>query len=185
MALSLVQNDTAQSSTLDPYCSTSGGTVEAGRQAEESVSAGASEVTFTVAAGASTDNEFSFECILRDGTTGSAGDWTIPINFSTGQMTAVLDEVWVCHVRSSVSQGTIGSETAIGYQTNGGSTTRTVSGSAVTLQNGDVVVITLVFSETGGHSNQTVGITPDQTITSPFTPPASSARQNPMLLGVG
>ena len=169
MTLSLVQTDTAQSSTLDPYCSTTGGTLEAGRQAEVAASVGSVEVSLTISQSSTIDNEFSYECIIANDADGAAGDWVVPINFSTGNMSAVLNEVFICQVRASSNIATIGSETSIGFATNGGLTTRTISGSAVTWVDGDVAIITLAFSETGGHSDATIGITPDQTITSPFS----------------
>ena len=173
MTMSLVQTDTAQTSTLTDYCSAAGGTIEAGRQAAIGGSVGSSEQTFTVAQSASTDNEFSFECVIPDDSTTGAGTWTIPINFTTGDMTAVLQEVWICQVRSNSNVATIGSTTGIGFATNGGATSPTVTGSAITFVNGDFAIVTLVFDETGGHASKTVGITPDGTITSPFTAPVA------------
>ena len=178
MAVTYVQTDTAQGCTLGVFCSTVAGTVEAGRQAQVGVSAGSSEQTFTVSAGQTDDNEFSFECIVADGTTGSAGDWTVNVNFTTGTMTAIWDSCFICHVNSACSnQATIGNNTSIGFTTNSGSTNTTVTGGAVTLTNGDVIIVTLGFSETGGHSNQTVGITPSVNIVSPFTPPVAGTRR--------
>ncbi len=174
MTLSLVQTDTAQSSTLNNYCSTSGGTIEAGRQAAVGGSVGSSEQTFTVAAGAATDNEFSFECIIPDDSTTGSGTWTVPVNFTTGDMQVTLEEVWICQIRASSNIATIGSNTSLGLSTSAGIQSPTVSGSAITFVNGDVAIVTLVFSESGGHSAGTIGVTPDQTITSPFTAPVAA-----------
>ena len=186
MAMSLVQTDTAQTSTLSNYCSTSGGTIEAGNQAAVGGSVGITEVTVSVAASASTDNEFSFECVIPDDSTTGAGTWTIPINFTTGDMDVTLEEVWVCQVRSSSNIATIGSNTGLGLATHSGTQTPTVSGGAITFVNGDFAIITLVFSESAGHAAGTIGITPSLTITSPFTAPVIEADINFLtLLGVG
>ncbi len=172
--MSLVQNDTAQTSTLSNYCSTSGGTIEAGRQAEVGVAAGSTEQTFSVAASASTDNEFSFECVIPNDSTAGAGTWTVPVNFTTGDMDVTLEEVWICQVRASSNIATIGSNTGLGLNTFDGLHSPTVSGSAITFVNGDFAIVTLVFTEAAGHAAGIVGITPDQTITSPFTAPAGA-----------
>lgn len=174
MTMSLVQTDTAQSSNLNNYCSTSGGTIEAGRQAAVGGSVGSSEQTFSVAAGASTDNEFSYECIIPDDSTAGSGTWTVPVNFTSGDMDVTLEEVWICQVRANSNIATIGNSTGLGLTSNSGLQTPTVTGSAITFVNGDVAVITLVFSESAGHSAGNVGITPDQTITSPFTAPVAA-----------
>lgn len=185
MAMSLVQTNTVQSSTLSNYCSSSGGTIEAGRQASVGGTTGTTEQTFTVAAGAATDNEFSFECVIPDDSTTGAGTWTVPINFSTGDMDVTLEEVWICQVRSSSNIATVGSNTGLGLSTTAGTQSPTVSGSAMTWVNGDVAIITLVFSEAAGHADGTIGITPDQTITSPFTAPAASGRTMGSIAGEG
>ncbi len=173
---SYVQEDTAQGCALNNYCSAGGGTIEAGRQAVQSGSVGSVEASFSVAASASNDNEFSFEIILPTDATSDADTAVIPINFTTGSMNAILESVYICRVNSScVNQETIGSESGIGFATNGGSTTRNISCSAVTFAAGDKVIITLGFNETAGHSSQNVGITPDQTMSLPFLAPASAA----------
>ncbi len=180
---SYVQNDTAQVCALNNYCSTSGGTIEAGRQAEQGVSAGSSEVTFTASAGQTDDNEFSFEVIIAEDSTSDADTASIPINFTTGAMTATLESIFICRVSSGcVNQETIGSSTGIGFATNDGLTTQNVTCSAVTFASGDKVIITLGFSETGGHSDQTVGITPDQTMSLPFIAPAPGFVEIPLVM---
>lgn len=173
---SYIENDTVQVCALNNYCSGLTGTIEAGRQAEGGVSAGSSEQTFTVGAGVSDAPEFSFEVILAADTTSDADTATIPINFTTGAMNATLESVHICRVNSScVNQETIGSSSGLGLPTNAGIQSPTVSCSAVTFAAGDKVLIILGFSESGGHSGQTVGITPDQTMTLPFIPPAPPA----------
>ncbi len=174
MAMSLVQTDTAQTSTLSNYCSTSGGTIEAGNQAAVGGSVGSVEVVVSVAASAATDNEFSFECVIADDSTTGAGTWTIPINFSSGDMDVTLEEVWICQVRSNSNIATIGSSTGLGLSTTAGTQSPTVTGSAITFVNGDFAIVTLVFSESAGHAAGNVGITPSLTILSPFTASATT-----------
>ena len=179
---SYIQNDTAQVCALNNYCNPSGGTIEAGRQAEQGVSAGASEVTFTVASGQANDMEFSFEVIIPSGSVSEADTAAIPINFTTGSMTAELGTIYLCRVSSGcVNQETIGNLTSIGYATSNGLNTFNVTCSSVTFSAGDKVIITMSFTETGGHSNQTVGITPDQTMSLPFNAAAAGAVIRPAM----
>ena len=115
------QNDTAQVCTLNNFCSTVGGTIEVGRQAENGVAAGSSEQTFSVAASQADDNEFSFECIPKANTTGDSGTWTVRVDFTTGHMDATWESCFICRVNSAcVNQETIGSATALGLATNTG-----------------------------------------------------------------
>jgi hypothetical protein len=107
--------------------------------------------------------------VIASGADGAAGTWTIPINFTTGNKDTTLEEVAICQVRASVNIATIGSETGIGFDTSTGTTTRNITGSAVTWVDGDFAVINMAFSNVNTHSARTVGITPNQTITSPFT----------------
>ena len=172
MTVTYQQNDTAQACSLDNFCSTVGGTIEAGRQAEAGVSAGVTEAVVSVGAGLTDDNHFSFECIVAAGTTGSAGDWTVNVNFSSGDMDVTWESCFVCRVNSScVNQESIGSSTGLGIATNAGAQNTVISGSAVTLAAGDKVIITLGFTEAAGHSAGNVGITPSTTIVSPFVAP--------------
>ena len=170
---SYVENDTAQVCALNNYCSGLTGTIEAGRQAEGGVSAGSTEQTFSVAASAADAPEWSWEIILAASTTSDTDTATIPINFTSGDMDVTLESVHICRVNSSCSnQETIGSSSSLGLATNAGLQSPTVSCSAVTFAAGDKVIIVLGFSEAAGHSAGTVGITPDQTMTLPFNPPA-------------
>lgn len=172
---SYVETDTAQVCSLAQYCSGLGGTVEAGRQAEVGVSAGSSEQTFSVAASATDDGEWSWEIILAASTTSDADTATIPINFTTGDMDVTLESVHICRVNSScANQETIGSSSGLGLSTTAGVQSPTVSCSAVTFAAGDKPIIILGFSEAAGHSAGTIGITPDQTMTLPFNPPAAA-----------
>ena len=170
MAIAFQENDTAQACALNNYCSTVGGTIEAGRQAEEGVGAGSSEVTFTVALSQADDNEFSFELVFGNDVDGDSGTWTVRANFTTGNANATWESCFICRVSSGcVDQETIGSTTGLGIDTSLGAASTTVSGSAVTLADGDKVIITLGFSNSNAHQNRTVGITPDRIIDSPFS----------------
>jgi hypothetical protein len=106
-----------------------------------------------------------FEITVPDGTTWGAGDWTINLNISTGNMAVVWDAVYICRVNSSyVSQATIGSSTGLAKNLAAtGVQTATVSGSSQTPSAGDKAVVVLLFNNSvmGGSA---FGWTPDQLI---------------------
>ena len=165
MSITFQQNDTAQACALNNYCSTVGGTIEEGRQAESGASGGVTGADVSVAASQTDDTEFSFECIFPNGTTDGAGDWTVDVNFTAGHMDATWESCFICRVNSScVNQEEIGSATGLGKTTTGGQQNVVISGSAVTLANGDKVIVVLGFSNSGSHSAKTVTILPDATI---------------------
>lgn len=174
MAASFQQTDTAQACALNNYCSSVGGTIEAGRQASVGGTAGSSEVTFTVASSQADDNEFSFEVVVPAGYTWGAGNWTVNVNFTTGNSDATWESCFICRVNSScVNQATIGSSTGLGIATKSGAQSTIISGSAQTPGAGDKVIITLGFSNASTMFARTVGITPSTTIESPLSAPVS------------
>src|SRR4029434_1901476 len=114
----------------------------------------------------------------------AAGSWTVRLNVTTLNTTVTWTDTYICRLNSAnVSQATIGSLTG---QTTSLSTTRvkthtgtgaarnpatrvqahTVTGAAQTPAAGDKVYIVLVFNCTG--ANQTLGVTFNQNIDSPF-----------------
>ena len=177
MTMTFTQTDTAQVCALNNYCSSVGGTIEAGRQASVGGTAGSVEATFTTATSQADDNEFSFECVVPAGSTWGAGDWTINVNFTTGNMNATWASCFICRVNSScVNQATIGSATGLGLPTSSGAQNTVISGAAQTPGAGDKVIITLGFSNADTMVARTVGITPSLTIVAAgFEAPAAAA----------
>lgn len=174
MAASFQQTDTAQSCALNNYCSSVGGTIEAGRQASVGGTAGTSEVLVTIAASQADDNEFSFEVVVPAGYTWGAGNWTVNVNFTTGNMDATWESCFICRVNSScVNQATIGSSTGLAIATSSGAQSTVISGAAQTPSAGDKVIITLGFSNANTMFTRNVGITPSTTIESPLTAPSA------------
>lgn len=176
MASTFQQTDTAQVCALSAYCSSVGGTQETdtGRQATVGGSAGVTEKTFSVATSQTDDIEFSFECVIPAGYSGDAGDWTVNVNFSTGNADATWESCFICRVSSGcVNQATIGSATGLGIATKSGPQSTVISGAAQTLSAGDKAIIVLGFSNASTMFARTVGITPSATITSPFSAPAA------------
>src|SRR4030095_14560349 len=101
----------------------------------------------------------------------AAGSWTVRLNVTTLNTTVTWTDTYICRLNSAnVSQATIGSLTV---QTTSLSTTgvktHTVTGAAQTPAAGDKVYIVLVFNCTG--ANQTLGVTFNQNIDSPFEVP--------------
>lgn len=160
MAMTFTQTDTAQVCALNNYCSTVGGTIEAGRQASVGGTAGSSNVTFSVAASATDDNEFSFECIVPADTTWGAGDWTVNIDFLVGNMDVTLESCFICRVNSScANQATIGSATGLGQATTSDQSV-VVSGAAQTPDAGDKVIITFGFSNANTMFDRNIVLIP-------------------------
>ena len=114
---------------------------------------------------------YLYDCVIPNVLKWSSGDWSIPINFSTGDMNVVLDQVWVCRQNAFCTNlATMGSLTGIGHATNSGNYTAVVNqGSAVTPNTGDRVSIVLVFDISAQHAGGTIGITPSLVITSPIS----------------
>src|SRR4029453_16424859 len=105
----------------------------------------------------------------------AAGSWTFRLNVTTANATVTWTDTYICRLNSAnVSQATIGSLTG---QTTSLSTTgvktHTVTGAAQTPAASDKVYIVLVFNCTG--ANQTLGVTFNQNIDSPFEVPTPLA----------
>ncbi len=75
-----------------------------------------------------------------------------------------------------MNQASIASRTGIGQVLNAGTYNISVTGGvAQTPSAGDKVMVILRATNAAAHSDETVGFVPDQTIDSPFTPPAAAA----------
>lgn len=177
MAMTFVQTDTDPINapcTVTEQVACSGRSVSAGIDQRECTVGGSAGSTPSGNLGidGSGTNLVAMSWILpiAAGTTGSAGDWTVPINITTANMNLTWTECYVCRVNSScTNQETIGSNTAVGISlSTTGVKTATVTGSAVTLSAGDLVVIVLVYTN-GAMTLQNWAYTPDQNIDSPFT----------------
>jgi hypothetical protein len=104
------------------------------------------------------------------GADGSSGVWTLRINHTTGNANATLQDVYLCQIDSGCSnKATLGSTTGLGFTTDGGIATVTITQqSAVTLAGGDRVMMVAVYNSPHSHGNVSFGVTPDQVINSPW-----------------
>lgn len=171
MSLAYVQSDTVAPAGTIAACSGAAVQNAVARLAALGGSAGSTQVTSTprnVRASAMMEFTPAADVVWN------AGSWSIPWNVTNANANATLEEVHVCRLNSSnVSQATIGSTTGIGTALSStGVITTNVTGSAQTPSAGDKVYIVFVFDTNG--SPQAIGWTPDQTITTPFTLPASN-----------
>lgn len=116
-----------------------------------------------------------FRCDFADGTTTASGNWTWRFNVTSGVMFCTMDEVYICHVRGTTVQSTLGSATGLTEDlSTTGVHSGTISCSAPSgWQDGDFVWICFVVTNTN-MNGQAVGITPDQDIDTPFTAPVES-----------
>ena len=112
-----------------------------------------------------------FEFVPAAGVIWNAGTIGVPLNVTSANANAALDEVFVCRLNSSdVSQATMGSVTGIAHTLSSIEIiTTNVTVSAQTPSVGDKVYIVLVFTTTG--SPEAFQWLPNQTITTPFTEP--------------
>lgn len=190
MTISIVQTDSAASCSAAVLCA-SGASLHANALealCQEGGSAGSGADNVDMGTAALTDNVgYMYDCVIPAGASWDAGTWTIPINFTNGHMDITLDQVRICRVNSScVNQESLGSESGIGFNTAGGQTTRNITGSSVASPSaGDRVAIVLVFDKASSHSSRSFDITPNQTITCPFTVAATGIANQLPLLGVG
>lgn len=181
MAINFTQTDTNdQCARNGTYCSglTSAGVAGNSDRCVDGGTAGTLERTFSVPGEASDQAITIFTCLVGASVSWDAGTWTVRLNVTTENMFLTWSSVHICRVNSScTNQETIGSSSSlgIGLDTAGVKST-TVSGSAVTPSAGDKVVIVFGLSNSN-MSAQSVGITVDQNIDSPFTQPDTGVAQ--------
>lgn len=187
MAVNYTQTDTAASCTPAAFCS--GRALEGselGRLCQAGGTAGSSEASIINIAN-NTTNEilFTYDIEIANGTTWGAGTANIRINFTTGDTDVTLTEVYVCRVNSGcTSQETLGSNTGLSVDTStaGNHTENVTLSAASSPSDGDKVEVVLVFSNASAHGGEeTIGITPDQDHTLPFTAPAAGEAPAPMM----
>lgn len=179
MAYDFEQTDGTSGCAGGGYCSSqSAGGTTGRRDASNGGTTGSSEVSLTANANSTTEWLFNYALTVGAEVSWDGGDWSIPINHSSGNMNVTLEEVWVCRLNSGcTNQESLGNETGIGFATNGGTTTRTFTCSGASPSAGDVVQIICVYSNSFSM-DVGIGITPDQTIQSPFTAGGSPAKKS-------
>lgn len=176
MALSFVQTDTAAADGEQTACSS--GTLADGSaascQMEQNGTAGSTEQTVKNSAGVT--GVAGFGCQSPTGGVGEStwesGDWTVPVDASTGNTTVTLQEIHICEwLPGGSSGGTVASLTGIGQAMSAGVHTFTVTqGSDYTPSGTDSeIYIVFVFDFGGSHGNEQFGLTPSQTVDSPIT----------------
>lgn len=175
MPLNLIQTD---SDTLD----TSVGAACSGR----SVSGGSVNSLDAISGGAAGSAELlpalvNSEAIvialqMTSGAVGStawnSGTYTWRLNVTTTSNAVTLEEVYVCRVNASnVSQEIIGSVVGLGQSLGqSGVISGNISGSAATALNTDRLQFIFIFSNSSTHGgDDSVGITPDQTMNTPIS----------------
>lgn len=110
-----------------------------------------------------------FELDVPAGTGWDAGDWTVSMGVTTQSSQLIWDSVFICRVDSGgTSQETLASATGLGIKFNLANVSHTLAGSAQTPNAGDRVYI-VVGCTNGQTMSNTVGITPSDIITAPFS----------------
>jgi hypothetical protein len=172
MAAGLFVEEDAAGDTFTVSCAAgTPQTTPASRAAAEGGTAGSLEVTLTLVASTTDRRTLMFSMTPGGTDTWAAGNWTVPINVTTAGVAGMSwASTFICRVNSGgVNQATIGSLTgqAITFNT-AGVVSMTISGASQTPAAGDKVYIVLGFTNTV-TMGKTFGVTPSQTITSPFT----------------
>lgn len=174
MATTITQTDTAAPCGADAGCS--GASLDdeaAGWAASPGGTAGSTELTATLAALSGSLGVFMYEWTPGADYSGgwAAGNYTIPINVSTGNNDLRLNAVYICRFNGScVNQETLGSETGLDVKLAGGVETRTIAGSAVASPaDTDKIYIIVVVENVNTMFTRTLGVTPDQNITTPLS----------------
>lgn len=172
MAIDFVQTDTLAPCGVIQACLPVAPAGDADAvQASKGGTPGTTELACAVAA-ASSESCLMFELAIADDDSLDAGTLSLPINVTTAQMDVTWEEIYVCRLNSScTSQETLGSVTGLARDVSGGGVfTETVSLSAASAHDaGDVVYIVLVFANAHTMTSRNVAVTPDQTISTPFT----------------
>ena len=128
--------------------------------------------TINVSASAVNTADWAVRWAPAAGVSWDAGTWTVRMNVTTANMNIDLTEIHICrHNSACVTQESIGSATGLTIDCGTtGVKSQTVTGSAVTPVAGDVVIVVFVFTN-AAMTIQSIGVTPDQNIDSPFTAP--------------
>lgn len=176
MAINYVQTDT--SATFNIGCSgQTAGATTAGRNAAVGASAGATEV------GADPGNNvtraiFIFECTPAPNVTSwDAGNYVFPVNITTCDGGTTFVRADLCDYDLSTYATVVGNVTPTHSAGGTGVVTVTFNrGTAYSVQSqtNSRLFMVCTFQNTDPHGGSNVGITPDQTITTPITPPAAT-----------
>lgn len=178
MPINFQQTDTSASTSDQPNCS-GASLVSGGFSLSECSAAGAAgsnTISGTLPSSA-TQSYPAFRCVVAGGVTWAAGTWTVRFNVQTANMNLTVTEVYVCRADSSnVNQATIGSATGLSISLGTtGVKTQAVTGASQTPAANDAVFIVLVIVN-AAMTSQTIILTPNQLIDSPFTEPAGYVR---------
>ena len=170
MAIDYQQEATAMVCTAAAFCS--GATLNAVTEGKQAVESG----TPGIAGGNNTQDlnatraAFFWEVLADVADTWAAGDWTVRVNFATGNTDCTLEEIHICRVNSScVSQETLGSATGLGLSTSAGQQDVVVNqGAAASPNAGDKIIVVVVLANAATMGNQKVQLTHNQLISSPY-----------------
>lgn len=127
--------------------------------------------------GGVTNSVYMFE-MAPAATDWAAGTATLNLNVSTGNMQMDLDAVYFCQRSAACGAiATYGSATGLAVSlTTAQVYSQNVTVSAITAALGDLLYV-VVQLQAGGGMNQTVGITPSETIVTPINAPVVNHRE--------
>jgi len=179
VAITIEQTDGGVTCGAGVYCSgLSANSTNAAFLCQDGGTLGSVEKQMVIDLSATDVRAYYFDCAIAGGVTWSAGTWTVRFNLTTFDMDITWASVHICRVNSScVNQATIGSASSLGISLGAaGVKSTTVSGSAQTPTAGDRVMIVLGVTNASSMGTDTIGITPDQVIDSPFDVPAPTSK---------
>lgn len=114
---------------------------------------------------------FNYDCGAPGVASWAAGDYIIPINFTTGDAGTTLNAVYVCDFDGASSYVTVASLTGLSDVSTGGVVTKTVTrGTAYTPQSqaNSRPFIVIVLNNADTHGGSLVQITPSEIIQTPI-----------------
>ncbi len=175
MSLEFTQSNTASNCGPGAYCS--GLTAHADASPVDAIAAvfgspGSIEQTLTCDNNVTDRRGVYFECTPPSDTTWAAGNWTIRFNLTTSDADVTWDSLHICRIDDPgcSNQQTIASESSLGISlATTGVKSHTLAGAASTPSVDDRVMIILGISNSAISGTHTIGITPDQDISSPYT----------------
>lgn len=182
---SYVQNDTSRTFNIGCSGQTAGATTDA-RDAADGASPGVTEVSVDPGNNV-TRAIFAFDCFVppNTGSDWAAGNYVCPVNLTTCDGGTQLVRADLCDYNGSTFQSIVNN--VVPSHTRGATGVVTVTFNRATPYTPQSHVnsrlfIVLTFNNNDLHGASGVGITPDQTITTPIVVPSGS---NPGWIGAG
>lgn len=171
MAIDYQQTQTSDSVDSGSHCSGRTDSFQWSKVCEDGGTPGTLELSTALSAGQTLNIKGRFAITPAPSVSWDAGTWTVRVNVTTANMNVTIEEVHICRLNSSeVNQAKIGSATGLAINCGTvGVKSINVTGVAQTPVAGDIVLVQIVCTNAQSMSLQSIGVTPSEIISSPFT----------------